>query len=466
MPNIIAYIMLLIWPVVTYLLFRFTSPSRALIWTVVAGYLVLPPAPAAFDFPLLPPLNKEMLPNLSALVFSFLVMPKAFSLIPQSILARGLIAVFVFTPVATVFVNREAIEFIDGSYLPGLRITDAIALVMNQFILLLGFLLARAMLHETEAQRDMLVALLLAGLLYSVPMLIEVRLSPQVNFWVYGYYQHIFAQSIRGDSFRPLVFLFHGLWAAFFTMTTVVAGFALSRHGVFFVRRRYFLSGLYMLAILVLCRSLGSLIFAITLVPLVVFAGTKTQIRVATMLAFVALVYPTLKSADLVPTQTMLNAASSISPERSFSLKFRFDNEDQLRERAIEKPLFGWGSWGRNHKHNEVDGTILTVSDGRWIITLGVFGWFGFLAEFGLLGLPVFLLWREVRHMPEAEISPYIGALALLLAINLVDLIPNATLTTITWLMSGALLGHAEALSKARKIAEAARPRFSRRTVI
>lgn len=467
MPNTLAYIMLLIWPIVTYLLFRYMPPSRALVWTVLAGYLLLPPLPAAIDFPLFPPLNKDVLPNFSAFVICLFFLPKFPSLIPSSMFARLLIAVFVFTPVATVLGNGEPITFVDGA-LPGLRIFDAVAMVINQFILLLGFLLARSILQTSEAQRDLLVALLIGGLVYSVPMFIEIRLSPQLNLWVYGYYQHLFEQSIRGDNFRPLVFLFHGIWAAFFAMTTVVAGFALARQSKTVVRQRYVISALYLLVLLVLCRTLGALIYAVALVPLVILASNKTQIRIATVLATLALLYPTLKSADLVPSNAMLSAATNISPERAHSLKFRFDNEDLLRSRANEKPLFGWGSWGRNHEHNPVDGTITTVSDGRWIITLGVFGWVGFLAEFALLGLPIFLLWREVRHLPSPEISPFLGPLVLLLAVNLVDLIPNATLTPLSWLLSGALLGHAELLARQRqgKTQEIKEHATRRRTVI
>jgi hypothetical protein len=36
--------------------------------------------------------------------------------------------------------------------------------------------------------------------------------------------------------------------------------------------------------------------------------------------------------------------------------------------------------------------------------------------------------------------------MSLLLAFNVVDLLPNATLTPLTWLLSGALLGYAEVL--------------------
>ena len=45
-PNAIAYLMLAIWPVVTVALFRQLDPRKALIWTILAGYLLLPPAVA------------------------------------------------------------------------------------------------------------------------------------------------------------------------------------------------------------------------------------------------------------------------------------------------------------------------------------------------------------------------------------------------------------------------------------
>ncbi len=85
------------------------------------------------------------------------------------------------------------------------------------------------------------------------------------------------------------------------------------------------------------------------------------------------------------------------------------------------------------------------------MITLGSFGRFGYAAEFGLLTLPLFLLWWRSRGLPSRAISPYVGPLALLLGINMVDLLPNATITPITWMLAGSLLGHAERLRVARR---------------
>ena len=60
-----------------------------------------------------------------------------------------------------------------------------------------------------------------------MPALFEVRFSPQLNIWIYGFFQHDFQQMIRGGSFRPIVFLPHGLWVALFFLSTLVAAAAL-----------------------------------------------------------------------------------------------------------------------------------------------------------------------------------------------------------------------------------------------
>lgn len=84
---------------------------------------------------------------------------------------------------------------------------------------------------------------------------------------------------------------------------------------------------------------------------------------------------------------------------------------------------------------------MTSVSDGQWVITIGQWGWVGYLALFGLLCLPVLALWWRYRQVPEGAIPPQVGVLALILGASLVDLLPNATLVSLTWLIAGALLG-------------------------
>ena len=148
--------------------------------------------------------------------------------------------------------------------------------------------------------------------------------------------------------------------------------------------------------------------------------------------------------ANLVPERQLLEQAEKISEDRAGSLRYRLENENVLLERALDKPLFGWGSWGRNLVLNPATGTPETVADGYWVIILGVFGWAGWLAMFGLLLWPIFLLWHKLRGSVLEHASPYVTGMALFLALNVFDLLPNATLTPLTWLWVGALLGYAE----------------------
>lgn len=145
-----------------------------------------------------------------------------------------------------------------------------------------------------------------------------------------------------------------------------------------------------------------------------------------------------------MPEEKLLANIAEIDAERAYSLEFRMANENVLMERALELPFFGWGSWGRNHVMNSASGEWETITDGRWVLTLGVLGAVGLVAEFGLLLMPIFLLLSAGIARDPERFSPYAPPLALLLSLNIFDLIPNATLTPITWLLAGVLLAHAE----------------------
>lgn len=448
MPNALAMLMLAIWPVVTVILFRRLSVSLALIINLVVAFLILPPPPAAYDFPLLPPLTKHTIPALVAFVMVVVMYGFQRSLLPDTLVGKVLMLTFLLSPIVTVFNNSEPV-FWGELMLPGLGVTDALALSITQFLIFIPFVLARQFLVDASSQRQVLIVLMFAGLAYTPLMLLEIRLSPQLNLWIYGYFQHSFLQTIRFGGFRPMVFLYHGIWLAFFAMLALTSAAALFK---FEKKHKTLLAcaTVYLGLVLFLCKSLGALLFAVFLLPVVLLFGVRFQLKVAALLALLAIGYPMLKAVDMMPADSILAAAESIDDDRANSLRFRFYNEDILLERGYEKPLFGWGSWGRNLIYNDVNGTLESVSDGRWIIVFGQYGWVGFLAEFGLMVLPIFLMWREMLARRSSEISPYIGPLTLMLGINAVELVPNATLTPVTWLLSGALMGYAESLRRER----------------
>lgn len=448
MPNLVAMAALLGWPLVTVLLFRRFEPGRALIVAILAGYLLLPPGPAALDLPLVPGLGKEELPALTAFLIALLLYRPGMKILPDNAIMRGLLVLYVLSPICTALNNPEPLVY-GPVILPGLGWREAGGAVILQAINVMPFLLARHFLWRPEERRELILALLIGGLIYSLPVLVEIRLSPQFNIWIYGFFQHLFEQMMRGGGFRPIVFLFHALWVSFFLMTALVAAAAVTRDSA--GRNRVFFLGavLWLMAVLFLSKSYASMAYAAVLVPVVLFLSARMQLWLAALMVIFALAYPVARSAEIVPTDAIVALAGELGPDRAHTLQFRFDNETVLSRHAWDKPIFGWGQWGRNHLYDHEDGEMLTISDGRWVLVLGIFGFAGFIAEFGLLGLPLLIAWRRRAAIAISEGAIHTGALALILGVNMFDLIPNATITPLTWLAAGAVLGAVEHAPKA-----------------
>ncbi len=474
MPNPIASLMLMAWPLICVILFQRLSLERAVLWSLVAGYLFLPPI-AELDLPLVPDLNKSSIPSLVVLFICAAILKKPISFWPTTPLARGLVLLFVLSVIPTVLTNRETLVFQNvlnaeptvfvTNVLPGLRLIDLGSVISNQLIVLIPFFVARRYLSSENGQKEITIIVLTSALIYSIPGLIEIRLSPQVNTWVYGFFQHDFSQTIRQGGYRPLVFLEHPLWYALFVIYAIVSAAVLLRNAPQKDRGRYRYALLYLLIFLYLCKSLATQLYALAFVPLLLWASLKNQLKLCLVLGVVAIVYPTLRNFDVIPTDAIFAQAETYSAERAQSLGYRFQNEELMLERAAEKPLFGWGGWGRNLVRDMETAEIISIPDGRWIIVFGTFGWLGYIAEMGLLTFPLFYFWRQVRQRKPEEISPYIGALVLILTATLVDMLLNATLIPLTWLCAGAILGYAERLKNPDVFADK-RKLFEGKTVI
>jgi len=360
--------------------------------------------------------------------------------------------------------NAEPIQLVIET-LPGLTLRDLVSVVSNQIIVLLPFLVARQYLSTQTGMRELVVAFLVGGLIYSIPSLFEVRLSPQINIWVYGFFQHSFEQMMRDGGFRPIVFLPHGLWLAVFMVMALLSATALTRTVEGATRRRYAIAILYLAGVLYLCKSLASLVYGIVFTPVVLLASPKMQIRLAILCALIAVIYPMLRNTGQVPVEKILEQAVAFDPARAQSLEFRLGNEELLLARADEKPWFGWGGWGRGLIWDFEADKIKSIPDGRWIITFGAFGWVGYIAEMGLLALPLFLLGAAMRGMRNSDLSPYVAPIAIILAVNMIDMLLNATLVPITWVCAGAVLGYAERLHKTA-LDQRRKPLFGNGTVI
>ena len=451
-PNSFAILVLWLWPVAAIIFYSSKPVVPATLWTFLAADLFLPFG-TSFKFEMIPELDKFSIPTFCALVGCMVVTKRRLRLSNNFGLTEVLLVSFLVSPVITSLLNDDALYF-GSTVLPGVGIYDGLSAGLAQFVTLIPFLLGRQFLRKPEDLQRILETLVLAGLIYSIPMLFEIRFSPQLHYWLYGYIPTDFIQEVReGGGYRPMVFMGHGLTACFFLMTTVVASAALWR-----MKIRVFRFGAgpltaYLGAVLVLCKSGAALIYGMVLVPLVGWAKPSLQLRLAVVFATLALVYPAMRTAELVPTQTILEMARAVDEARAVSLEVRFVEEEKLLQKAFERPFFGWGRFGRSRVF-KVDwrniGFDSSTTDGRWVITLGVYGLVGFIAEFGLLAIPIFRAFKASRVISRQEAIP-LCAIALIMAINMIELLPNSTLHSWSWLLAGALLGCSETvLARAR----------------
>jgi hypothetical protein len=274
-------------------------------------------------------------------------------------------------------------------------------------------------------------------------------MSPQLHRWVYGYFPHSFAQQIRDGGFRPVVFMSHGLEVALFTTLGLLAAVMLLRKRDRILRVPAGLVAAYFSGVLVLCKSLGATIYAIVLAPVILLTRPRFWARIALIASLVVCIYPLLRSNGLAPTQLITNAAGAFSADRQASFDTRLNNEEALLAKANQKPLFGWGGWGRNRIFDKWTGQDISVTDGGWIIQYGCYGWAGYLALFGLLTVA---LWQALRATGSEATAANVtrGGLALLVGMYVIDSIPNSTQLAIIFPMAGAIASSAVVRSRSR----------------
>jgi hypothetical protein len=448
MPNSFAFFSLIAWPLIALWLYLSRPVGKATVWTILAGYLLLPVG-TFFKIEMVPQFDKVSVPNLCALVGCILFAGRPLRFLGRMGVVEILLLLFVVGPLVTSLLNGDPIV-IGNKVVTGVGAYDGFSALLFQLIILIPFLLGRVLFRTAADIAHVFYALSVAGLAYSLLLIFEIRFSPQLHNWIYGYYPSDFIQVMReGGTYRPMAFMGHGLVAAFFAMTTTVASAAFWRARVRIVR---FLPPAavtaYLSVVLILCKSGAALVYGMVLIPITRWTKPRFQMRIAIAFVLVALLYPVLRSLDIFPANTIVEISRAIDDARADSLKYRFDQEARLLEKASQRILFGWGRYGRTRVYALLAGggeaADLSVTDGRWTITLGQFGLVGFLAEFGLLSISVFRAASALRFTESFRDSVFLSALALIMAISIIDLLPNATLSPWTWLLAGSLLGRSE----------------------
>ena len=432
------------------LFYRF-PPYKAAFLALLIGALVLPVG-YGWDVPGVTRLDKGSLPLFASIAGCLIAAPSQV----RYLRIRGptllFLAAILIGPFLTAASNELPVDVGGGVVLQGLTARDGFALFRAlAFTLAVPFLFGRMLVRSVAQLEYLMRAIVAALLIYSIPMLYEIRMSPQLHIMVYGYFPHSFLQQARAGGFRPVVFIGHGLPLAILTAFATLAS-------VMLWRRRRRIRGLppavvsgYLGALLVLCKTFSAMVYGAAGGALIYLASPKIQARVSAVLAAIVLSYPVSRAMDFFPTTTLVQLSDSASEERSDSLAFRFRNEDVLLSHARERWLLGWGGYGRDRVFND-EGADISVTDGLWIILLGQLGAVGFLAVFGLMVAPIFQCGRALRNVASEADRRLLASVAVLVAFNWVDSLPNALSGGIVMVfVTGAFSGAVESYRKPQR---------------
>ena len=434
-------------------------PLAAFVGVYMGGILFLPEH-AALDFPLIPPMDKNAFAAILGLVGALLLMRRRLAATRPFQGAEVFFIVVVIGIVGTILTNQDPQVFgrdivLEGNRRIGEEILvqgmvkgDILAYVLRDFVsVFLPFWLGRALFKTREDARILLKGTVIFGLIYLPLMLFEMRMSPQLHNWIYGYHANLISHAARGEGYKPTVFLNNGLAVAMFMVAAILCAAALykAREKVSGVAAQIPMGALWLA--LVLSRNVGATVYSLAAVPAVLVSGGRMAGRVAMVLVVIVIAYPALRATQTLPVHELVEKLAEVSPERAQSLSTRFVNEDALFERARERVWFGWGGYGRNRVYDDF-GKDVSITDGEWVIRIGGRGIIGFIGTYGMLLFPILLARRRMKRIAAPEDRKIVDALCLLCALNAVDLLPNGLFNQMPFLWAGALSGLSVGLSQ------------------
>jgi len=443
MPNDFAYTALLIWPIVSLVLYQKFPLITATFWTIVGGYLLLPVG-VEFDFPLIPALDKNSIPAVLAFVGCKYKANKKITFLPPPGIERKLIIMLFLGSILTVLTNSDPVVELNRN-ISGLSVHDTLSTMLSHWLMLIPFILGMQIIKTRKDQLHFIRLLIIAGLWYSVLIIFEIRMSPQLHTWLYGFFPHSWIQQIRYGGFRPVVFLGHGLWVSVFILTILGSIISLSKLKLRSFKFTDSLIIAYFLFLLIMAKGVGSIILGIILLIAMTFLRQDKVLKISSLLALTAILYPLLCILEIFPHKYLLDAIGSVDVSRAASLKYRFDQEAALLERASQKIMFGWGGWGRNRLED-------SITDGYWVILVGKYGLTGFSAIFGLMFSSIYRASKICILDAKKNEIQYISGITLTLALLMIDQIPNASINPILWLLMSISCGRAQNIVSGKKL--------------
>ncbi|QDU34545.1 hypothetical protein KS4_26150 [Poriferisphaera corsica] len=424
---ILVPVTLVLWIPTVIVMFAVMKPHRAAMWSFVLGWMYLPELGIGLSG--LPDYTKVSASAIAIMLgVLFYDQQRLFAL--RLRLWDLPIILWCIAPFISSIVNG------DGVY-------DGLSSMLNA-VLPWGvpYLIGRLYLTNPVQAKDMAVIIFTATVLYLPLIWLEMLISPQLHLKLYGQHAHQFIHSIRDGGYRPRVFMKNGLTLALWMAGASICGVILWQSKQ--LKTMWGMPIAWLVAIqfltLVFSRSSGALVLGVAGIGMY-FSTFYVKSRILISLVLIALpIYLASRVVFDWDAAPVIEAAKSVFPsDRVGSLEYRIYNENLLRDKAMERPLFGWGGFGRSRLYND-EGQDISTTDSAWIIVLGQFGMFGLLSFFAILMLPLVRLAYRVpplfwRHPAFAASI----ALAMILGIFMIDRLLNAQINPIPLMIAGGL---------------------------
>lgn len=383
------------WIPLTLQLFQRLPHQRAVIASIVLGWMFLPVY--SYSFPGIPDYSKSVAATIAVLIATASFASKRFEGLEFD--AQDLIVgVWCLTPLFASIDN-------------GLGIYDGVSASKNYVTKwLFPYLVGRMYFKDWISLSELAWGVFLGALIYAPLAAYEIVMSPQLHNKFYGWHPHDFIQSVRGNSYRPVIFMNHGLMVGMWMMCGCVAGAAIWKGGqlgklsgvlgrLHLPKLRPGLVLLGLIGVFVLSKSMGA-----TFMFLVAWGLLECGVRFGGKILLCLLILYTPYS---IATKIGGNGGENkvvewvrhYSEDRAASLEYRLINEEMLVDKAMIRPVFGWGGWGRSRIINE-EGKDAAVTDAYWVIVLGTTGVVGVTFFCLVVLLPA---WRFVSRMPKGK---------------------------------------------------------------
>jgi tetratricopeptide (TPR) repeat protein len=423
--QILIYVALLGWIPVCLGLFMALPARQAAVAGIIGAWLFLPPL--SIRIATLPDYDKSMAAVVGIILATLIFQPHRLI----NFRARWFdlpVLIWCLCPIASSLSND-------------LGLYDGLSASRGNFIWWgFPYLIGRLYFGDREGVRELTIGIVIGGLLYVLPCLYEMRMSPILQTQIYGISGY---EGMRMGGYRPKVFfsvgLELGMWMTAVSLTVVWLwkGGALKRIGAYSV-------GGAVLPILlittILCRSTGALLLMIMGLS-VLWASTRFNTK---LLMWAFLFTGPIYYAARIPNYWDGKDFGSLvrtyfSEERAQSFEFRLENENLLAAKAMLQPTWGWAGWGRNRAVDE-HGTA-AVTDGMWVVYLGTYGFVGLASWTLLIVLPswLFTIRYPVRSWATPAVAP-LAAVATLLGLYMIDCLMNSFHNLVYVVASGSLI--------------------------